>query len=122
MRARDCRHRSCLLFVRPNFRGVPRGCRRRDRSCGALGIRPTAPVTSSAPDTVVLRAERVTKRFGATIALDAVSVAVQRGTCLVLIGESGSGKTTLLRCFNRLIDPDAGQIVIDGSPVDRLDP
>jgi osmoprotectant transport system ATP-binding protein len=71
---------------------------------------------------VVLRAERVTKRFGATIALDGVSVAVQRGTCLVLIGESGSGKTTLLRCFNRLIDPDDGQIVIDGSPVSRLDP
>jgi osmoprotectant transport system ATP-binding protein len=79
-------------------------------------------VTSSASDTVVLRAERVTKRFGATIALDGVSVAVQRGTCLVLIGESGSGKTTLLRCFNRLIDPDGGEIVIDGSAVNRLDP
>jgi osmoprotectant transport system ATP-binding protein len=71
---------------------------------------------------MVLRAERVTKRFGPTIALDGVSVAVQRGTCLVLIGESGSGKTTLLRCFNRLIDPDDGQIAIDGSPVSQLDP
>jgi osmoprotectant transport system ATP-binding protein len=79
-------------------------------------------VTSSVRDPVVLRAERVTKRFGTTIALDGVSVAVQRGTCLVLIGESGSGKTTLLRCFNRLIDPDDGEIVIDGSPVNRLDP
>jgi osmoprotectant transport system ATP-binding protein len=79
-------------------------------------------VTSSATDAVVLRAERVTKRFGPTIALDSVSLAVRRGTCLALIGESGSGKTTLLRCFNRLIDPDDGQIIIDGSPVNRLDP
>jgi osmoprotectant transport system ATP-binding protein len=79
-------------------------------------------VTSSFVDTMVLRAERVTKRFGPTTALDGVSVAVQRGTCLVLIGESGSGKTTLLRCFNRLIDPDDGQIAIDGSPVSQLDP
>ncbi len=79
-------------------------------------------MTSSGADTVVLRAERVTKRFGTTTALNGVSVVVQRGTCLALIGESGSGKTTLLRCFNRLIDPDDGQIVIDGSPVNRLDP
>src|SRR4051812_27600110 len=122
MRARACRHRSSLLAVRPDLRSVPRRCRSGDRPCGALGIRPIAPVTSSATETVVLRAEGVTKRFGATIALGGVSVAVQRGTCLVLIGESGSGKTTLLRCFNRLIDPDDGQIVIDGSPVNRLDP
>jgi osmoprotectant transport system ATP-binding protein len=74
------------------------------------------------PSREVLRAEEVTKRYGETIALDQVSVVVERGQCLVLIGESGSGKTTLLRCFNRLVDPDEGRILIDGSVVTKLDP
>ena len=69
-----------------------------------------------------LRAENVVKRYGTTTALDGVSVAVERGRCLVLIGESGSGKTTLLRCFNRLIDPDAGRILVEGTPAADLDP
>ena len=45
------------------------------------------------PSREPLRAEQVTKRYGDTIALDHVSVAVERGRCLVLIGESGSGKS-----------------------------
>jgi osmoprotectant transport system ATP-binding protein len=79
--------------------------------------------TMTAPtDGYALRAERVTKHYGPTLALDNVSVSVQRGTCLALIGESGSGKTTLLRCFNRLVDPDDGRIVVDGTAAADLDP
>jgi osmoprotectant transport system ATP-binding protein len=70
----------------------------------------------------VLRADQVSKRYGAVLALDGVSVQVVRGECVALIGESGSGKTTLLRCFNRLVDPDAGRVLIDGSNVTDLDP
>jgi osmoprotectant transport system ATP-binding protein len=69
-----------------------------------------------------LAAERVVKRFGAVVALDAVSLEVRRGECLGVIGESGSGKTTLLRCFNRLVDPDAGRIVVGGADARTLDP
>jgi osmoprotectant transport system ATP-binding protein len=71
---------------------------------------------------VALRAEDVTKHYGSVVALDHVSVEVERSTCVVLIGESGSGKTTLLRCFNRLVDPDEGRILIDGVNASELDP
>jgi osmoprotectant transport system ATP-binding protein len=54
--------------------------------------------------------------------LDALSLTVHRGECVVLIGESGSGKTTLLRCFNRLIDPDSGEVFIGSQPAAELDP
>ena len=69
-----------------------------------------------------LSARDVRKRFGAVLALDRVSLDVARGECVALIGESGSGKTTLLRCFNRLSDPDDGQVLVDGEDVGRLDP
>jgi len=49
-----------------------------------------------------------------TRALDNVSFTVEDGEFLVIIGLSGSGKSTLLRCINRLIDPTAGQIILDG--------
>ena len=43
------------------------------------------------------------------------------GECVALVGESGSGKSTLLRAFNRLTDPDAGVITVDGDDVRTLD-
>ena len=75
-----------------------------------------------ASESVVLRAEQVSKRFGAVQALDGISLDVRRGECVALIGESGSGKSTLLRCFNRLTDPDSGRVFIDGADASGLDP
>ena len=75
-----------------------------------------------APRVSALAAERVSKRFGAVVALDGVSLEVGREECLAVIGESGSGKTTLLRCFNRLIEPDGGRILVDGVDAATLDP
>jgi osmoprotectant transport system ATP-binding protein len=71
---------------------------------------------------VVLRAEQVTKSFGAIKALDGISLEVYRGECVALIGESGSGKSTLLRCFNRLTDPDSGRVFIDDHDASGLNP
>ena len=74
------------------------------------------------PDPSALAARDVSRRYGAVQALDRVSLEVRRGECVALIGESGSGKTTLLRCFNRLTDPDAGVVLVDGADVSALDP
>jgi osmoprotectant transport system ATP-binding protein len=67
-------------------------------------------------------AEMVVKRFGAMAALDGVSLLVDRGECVALVGESGAGKSTLLRCFNRLVEPDAGTVTVRGEDVRRVDP
>ena len=70
----------------------------------------------------VLEADAVVKRYGSVTALAGVTLAARAGECIALVGESGSGKTTLLRCFNRMVEPDAGTIRIDGRDVRDADP
>jgi putative ABC transport system ATP-binding protein len=54
--------------------------------------------------------------------LDGVSLAVERGSALTLVGPSGSGKSTLLRCLNRLEEPPPGTVRFDGRDITSLDP
>ncbi len=54
-----------------------------------------------------------------TRALDGVSLEVERGEFVVLIGLSGSGKSTLLRCVNRLVDPSSGSVIFEGDDITR---
>jgi osmoprotectant transport system ATP-binding protein len=68
-----------------------------------------------------LSLEQVSKSYGAVRALADATLSVEGGECLALVGESGSGKTTLLRCINRLIEPDAGTVRIDGRDASSLD-
>jgi len=64
----------------------------------------------------------VTKRFpDGTLAVDDLSLDVESGGVLALLGSSGSGKTTTLRMINRLIEPTSGTISIDGRDVRSLD-
>ena len=59
----------------------------------------------------------VTKRFGAVTAVDDVTLAIASGSFVALVGASGSGKSTLLRMANRLGEPGAGEVLLDGAPV-----
>jgi polar amino acid transport system ATP-binding protein len=59
----------------------------------------------------------VRKSFGPVEVLKGVSVAVERGDVVAIIGRSGSGKSTLLRCINGLETYDSGAIVVDGIDV-----
>ena len=66
---------------------------------------------------LLLELDAIHKRFGFTIALDGVSLAVREGTVHALLGENGAGKTTLMRVAYGLIQPDAGAVRLDGSAV-----
>ncbi|MBX6322732.1 MAG: amino acid ABC transporter ATP-binding protein, partial [Rhodospirillaceae bacterium] len=66
----------------------------------------------------MLSLERVVKRYGERTILDGVSLDVQRGDVVVIIGPSGTGKSTLLRCVNGLEDIQGGRIVFEGRPVE----
>nr|WP_044200354.1 amino acid ABC transporter ATP-binding protein [Oscillochloris trichoides] len=67
----------------------------------------------------MIRIDGVSKYYGAFCALDNVSLDVQAGEVLMIVGPSGSGKSTLLRCINHLEVPNAGQIVVDGITVNN---
>lgn len=54
------------------------------------------------------------------IALRGVDIAVEKQEIVALLGLSGSGKSTLLRCINRLVDPDSGQVFLDGVDITSL--
>jgi branched-chain amino acid transport system ATP-binding protein len=62
----------------------------------------------------LLSVEHLTKRFGGVVALDDVSLGVERSQIAGLIGPNGAGKTTLFNSITRLYRPDAGEIVFDG--------
>jgi putative spermidine/putrescine transport system ATP-binding protein len=71
---------------------------------------------------IAVQLDGVTKRFGRTTALDAVSLLVRRGELMTLLGPSGCGKTTLLNLVAGFLMPDSGEIAIDGLRVTDVPP
>jgi osmoprotectant transport system ATP-binding protein len=69
-----------------------------------------------------LHAIDVHHRYGSQTALDGVTLLVDAGRGAALVGESGAGKSTLLRCFNRMIEPDEGAVLVGDTDVRTLDP
>jgi polar amino acid transport system ATP-binding protein len=69
----------------------------------------------------IIHIDNISKTFGAVEALKNVSLNVNKGEVVVIIGPSGSGKSTLLRCINRLEEFDKGKIIVDGIPLDSAE-
>jgi len=62
-----------------------------------------------------LELREITKQFPGVLANDRVSIAVDKGEVLGLLGENGAGKTTLMNILSGLYRPDSGAILIDGN-------
>ena len=67
----------------------------------------------------MIQLEAIHKSFGHTHVLRGISLSIERGEVVCIIGPSGSGKSTLLRCINYLEQPESGQIIIDGQTAYR---
>jgi len=67
----------------------------------------------------VLEVDGLAKRYGEVLALRDLTVRVDEGSCLVLLGRNGAGKTTALRCMAGVLLPSAGTVTVDG--VDAAD-
>lgn len=69
-----------------------------------------------------LELRRISRSYGREKVLDDVSLAVPRGGTLVLFGPSGAGKTVLLRLVAGVVEPDAGEVFIDGRDLHGIEP
>jgi putrescine transport system ATP-binding protein len=74
------------------------------------------------PKEVLVKIERVTKKFDETVAVDDVSLTINKGEIFALLGGSGSGKSTLLRMLAGFERPTEGRILLDGEDITDLPP
>jgi fructose transport system ATP-binding protein len=65
----------------------------------------------------ILEARNLVKTFGHVVGLAGVDVQLYPGEVLAVIGDNGAGKSTLIKCLSGAMVPDAGEILVDGSPV-----
>ncbi len=70
----------------------------------------------------IVEGNGLTKRFGTgdatVVAIDSVDIAIEESELVMIMGDSGCGKTTLISLLGCILTPDAGQIRIDGEPID----
>jgi phospholipid/cholesterol/gamma-HCH transport system ATP-binding protein len=69
---------------------------------------------------IEVEVKNVSKSFDDLIVLDNVSLNIEEGENVVIFGRSGSGKSVLLKCIVRLMEPDSGDIFIEGQNVRTL--
>jgi len=74
---------------------------------------PVGPISSSS---LPLQIETLVKRFGQVTAVDGITLELRSGECLGLLGPNGAGKSTLIRSIVGRVVPDAGRVVVFGSP------
>ena len=69
----------------------------------------------------LIECQEICKSFGEKVALDHVSVSMEKGRIFGLLGPNGSGKTTLIRIINRIMVQDSGVVLFDGRPITQSD-
>jgi phospholipid/cholesterol/gamma-HCH transport system ATP-binding protein len=77
----------------------------------------TAPSKSAPHKTAKIAIQDLTKAFGAKVVLDGVDLSVVAGQSLVVLGSSGTGKSVLIKCILGILEPDSGEIAVDGVSV-----
>ncbi|NOT31006.1 MAG: ATP-binding cassette domain-containing protein, partial [Planctomycetes bacterium] len=96
------------------------GCNRGGAAFAGCALAPW--IAREEPPTLarcMIQVEHVTKRYGATLAVDDVSLRVERGEVVGFLGPNGAGKSTLLRLLSTWLVPDSGTIVIAGHDTRR---
>ena len=78
---------------------------------------PGTDAANATDDAPIVELRGITKRFPGVVANDAVDIALRRGEVHVLLGENGAGKSTLVAMLSGVLQPDEGEILIDGAPV-----
>ncbi|WP_051928999.1 ABC transporter ATP-binding protein [Thermopetrobacter sp. TC1] len=72
------------------------------------------------PDDIHVELKGLRKAFGDKVVLDGIDLKVRRRSSLVVIGGSGTGKSVMLKCLIGLLEPDGGQVIIDGEDTTHL--
>ena len=84
--------------------------------------RTNEPVAEPTPETIVLSVRGVSKRYGPVQANDNITIDFRAGEIHALLGENGSGKSTVLGIASGAVQPDDGEVVINGEPLTTASP
>ena len=87
-----------------------------DGSSAGAGLDRPAPAAGNGRPAPALEVSDITKRYGPVVALRGVSLALDRGEVLGLVGDNGAGKSTLISIISGVARPDSGEIRLDGKP------
>ncbi len=83
-------------------------------------FRSSAKPAAAELETPILDIVSVRVRFGQTVAVDDASIRFHKGRTVAIVGESGAGKTTVARIASGLLEPESGQVLLEGKPVSPL--
>src|SRR3954452_6725277 len=81
-----------------------------------------AQAAQAPADDYVLEARRLVKRYGRVVALDHADFDLRPNEILGVIGDNGAGKSTLIKVLTGAVIPDAGEVLLDGKPVNFRSP